>query len=493
MKISSQIILGFTFTLFIIILITIIFYIEKNKYESTSKWLIHTSEVLKSSAQLQKVTVDLETAFRGYLLSGQKEFLRPYYRDGRIFPKAYKNTFDLVADNPPQQQTLKIIEGMVDDWEKNFAQPLIDAKERSTFSEAERITYEKILREKVRSGLIKIKMDSISIEFEKFDNRELALQKERSAKLDESLINVNRMFIGLMGVSIVFVLFLTLFISRSISARIKELVNLSEDLAEGKFSIAKIKETNDELRPLSESLKLTAVKLNEAFSRITVSNKELDQFAYVVSHDLKAPLRAIASLSSWIEEDMGARVTPEISSHIATLKSRIVRMEGLINGLLEYSRIGKIKLENEKVDTYQLVKDIVSDLQIGSQIEVNIQKDMPSVLTPKLRLKQVFQNLIDNAVKYGRSADPRIDITWKDYPGFFEFSITDNGPGIDPEYHDKIFVIFQTLEARDKIESTGIGLSIVKKIVEENRGSIRVESQPGKGTRFIFSWPKNSL
>jgi light-regulated signal transduction histidine kinase (bacteriophytochrome) len=293
-----------------------------------------------------------------------------------------------------------------------------------------------------------------------------------------------------MVLSVIFVIFLTFIIFKSITSRISKLVNLSENLAEGKFDLSKTYESKDELRPLEESLRLTATRLNEAFLKITTSNQELDQFGYVVSHDLKAPLRAMSSLASWIEEDMGKDIPKEVSNHISLLKSRIIRMEGLINGLLEYSRIGKANIEYEYVQISTLLQNIISDLPLNHSVKINIQKDMPEIYAPKLRLGQVFQNLIDNSIRYGKCSNPQIDITFDEFDKYFQFTVADNGPGIDPLYHEKIFVIFQTLEARDKIESTGIGLSIVKKVLEDIGGGIQVESEPGKGAKFIFQWPK---
>lgn len=232
-------------------------------------------------------------------------------------------------------------------------------------------------------------------------------------------------------------------------------------------------------------------------SRITATleerNRELDQFAYVTSHDLKAPLRGIANLSQWIEEDLGTSVTEDIRKQLDLLRGRVHRMEGLIDGILQFSRIGRVKNAVELVDVNELVADVVDLLAPPDNATVMIEPDLPRLHTERLYLQQVFQNLIGNAIKYGSGRpDLRVDVRCADAGGFYQFSVADNGPGIAPQYHDKVFIIFQTLSSRDKVEGTGLGLSLVKKIVELHGGRVWLESQEGAGATFHFTWPKRA-
>jgi PAS domain S-box-containing protein len=220
------------------------------------------------------------------------------------------------------------------------------------------------------------------------------------------------------------------------------------------------------------------------------SNQELDQFAYVASHDLKAPLRGIANLSQWIEEDLGDNLGAENKSQMDLLRGRVHRMEALIDGILQYSRAGRVKAKPEMIDTGLLAKEVIELIAPPPDVTINVALRMPTIRTEKVPLQQVFMNLIGNAVKHARSDDARIDVTWADVGDFYEFSVTDNGPGIAPQYHERIFGIFQTLEARDKVEGTGIGLSVVQKIVEAKGGRVRVISDVGQGATFSFQWPK---
>jgi signal transduction histidine kinase len=219
------------------------------------------------------------------------------------------------------------------------------------------------------------------------------------------------------------------------------------------------------------------------------SNKELDEFAHIVSHDLKAPLRAISNLSLWLQEDLGDSLTGDNRDNFSKLRNRVVRMEALINGILEYSRIGRQSVRSESIDVFLLVQEIVEILGPPANVKIHIQPDLPTLHGPKLLLIQVFSNLISNAIKYNDKADGMIRISAETKDGYYQFMIEDNGPGIPAEYHEKIFMIFQTLQSRDKIESSGIGLTIVKKILTTVGGKIWLTSEPARGTAFLFTWP----
>ena len=240
-----------------------------------------------------------------------------------------------------------------------------------------------------------------------------------------------------------------------------------------------------------ERRKIAEEKQFEYLQNLEKINKELDQFAYVVSHDLKAPLRAISSLSDWIEEDISDKLSEDAKHNFTLLRGRTQRMENLIQGILSYAKAGKQKGEIELVNINKLLLEITDSLSFDSSTKINIAKDFPLIKTEKIKIQQVFSNLLSNAIKYGRKKDSEINIGFQQKKSFYEFYVEDNGPGIEKEYHEKIFIIFQTLYARDQFESTGIGLSIVKKIVNEQNGNIWVQSNVGQGSKFIFTWPIN--
>jgi PAS domain S-box-containing protein len=238
------------------------------------------------------------------------------------------------------------------------------------------------------------------------------------------------------------------------------------------------------------SQKLAEKKLADYTRLLEKSNKELDQFAYIVSHDLKAPLRAISNLSLWLKEDLGSSLSEENNQNLTMLRGRVARMESLINGVLEYSKIGRANIPSQAIDTFSLLGEILEMISPPPHVRVEISPDLPVIAAPKTMLLQVFSNLIGNAIKYNDKEEGLVQVLCKEYETGYEFSVIDNGPGIPEEFHEKIFVIFQTLQSRDKFESTGIGLTIVRRILEDCGGSIRVESSAGQGSKFIFNWPK---
>ncbi|WP_235161520.1 ATP-binding protein [Dyadobacter sp. CY351] len=221
-------------------------------------------------------------------------------------------------------------------------------------------------------------------------------------------------------------------------------------------------------------------------------NAELDQFAYVVSHDLKAPLRAINNLSEWIEEDISHLLEGDTLDQFKLLRGRVHRMESLINGILSYSRAGRMKTVKERFVISSLLEDLHETFNSKKPVSFVFDGNMSMELeTEKITLTQILQNLISNGIKYNDKPEIEITVGWTEEDTKYEFYVRDNGPGISPEFHDRIFVIFQTLQARDEIESTGVGLAIVKKILDEKGGLIRIESTMKEGTKFIFTWPKS--
>ena len=231
----------------------------------------------------------------------------------------------------------------------------------------------------------------------------------------------------------------------------------------------------------------------EELARITRelerSNRELDQFAYVASHDLKAPLRGIANLTQWIEEDLSERLTGESREHMTLLKGRVHRMEALIDGILAYSRAGRLREKPEAIEVGTLIAEVVELLAPPPETTIEIGTDMPTIVAERVPLQQVFLNLIGNAIKYNPRPGAQVAVTVRHLEGWCQFSVADNGPGIAPQYQERIWQIFQTLAARDKVEGTGIGLSVVRKIVEARGGRAWVESELGRGATFHFTWP----
>lgn len=226
--------------------------------------------------------------------------------------------------------------------------------------------------------------------------------------------------------------------------------------------------------------------------QLVKSNQELEQFAYVASHDLKAPLRGIERLASWIEEDNSDALDSKSKENLVLLRQRVNRMSNLISGILQYSRTGHMNVQIHNVNLKPLLQGVIDTLNQSRKFNIHYPDHLPTLQGDEIQLGQIFSNLIDNSIKHHDKENGNIEIDFKDREDFYEFFIKDDGPGIAPEYQKKIFQIFQTLKSRDEFESTGIGLSIVKKIVESQGGKIWVDSAEGAGAIFYFTWPKRS-
>jgi light-regulated signal transduction histidine kinase (bacteriophytochrome) len=235
--------------------------------------------------------------------------------------------------------------------------------------------------------------------------------------------------------------------------------------------------------------KLRQVKVYE--EKLLAANKELEDFAYIISHDLKAPLRGISTLTNWLTEDYKSDLDEEGQELIILLNKRVVRMHGLIDGVLQYSRAGRQKIERVTLDINKIIEEIIDTLSPPEHIKVSITTEMPIIENDATQIRQLFQNFMSNAIKYNDKPNGIVMVSCKDLNTHWEFCVADNGPGINPKYHEKIFQIFQTLHKKDEFESTGIGLTIVSKIITQNEGKIRIESEEGAGAKFFFTIRKH--
>lgn len=252
--------------------------------------------------------------------------------------------------------------------------------------------------------------------------------------------------------------------------------------------ITESKQAEETLRQLNETLEQRVLERTLELQR---SNEELDRFAYIASHDLKAPLRAIDHLANWIGQDEENHLSQTSQVHLTKLRARIQRMNKLLDDLLEYSRVGRQRHPSELVNVVALVRNIVDFLVPPSGFQVFIHEPMPELTTERVPLETVLRNLIANAFKHHREpAKGEVHIFAVERGQWVEFSIQDNGPGIAPNFHQRIFEIFQTLKPRDEVEGSGVGLTVVKKLVEVQGGQIEVVSREGKGALFRFTWPK---
>jgi len=247
-----------------------------------------------------------------------------------------------------------------------------------------------------------------------------------------------------------------------------------------------------ELEKFESQRKKTEEKLKETLKDLERSNKELEQFAYVASHDLQEPLRMVTSYVQLLERRYKDKLDSDANEFIAYAVDGAGRMQSMINDLLDYSRVGTTGKTFEKTNCARVLGQAVVNLQgaIEESGAVIAKNKLPTIKADESQLIQLFQNLIDNAIKFRGKEPSRVHVAAKKKGKEWFFSVQDNGIGIDPQYAERIFVIFQRLHNRKKYSGTGIGLAICKRIAERHGGRIWVESEPGKGSTFFFTIPR---
>ena len=236
--------------------------------------------------------------------------------------------------------------------------------------------------------------------------------------------------------------------------------------------------------------KTAEAQLKKTMQDLVFSNQDLEGFAYVASHDLKSPLRAIDNLSQWIADDMDPVKDESNWERVTLLRKRVARMEELLNSLLSYSRAGKVFDQSDRIHAGELLRGIREVLNVPEGFTIEIGSELDGVLIPRMPLEQVFHNLISNALKHHDKDEGTVSVSVTEEPDHYVFEIKDDGPGIDPNFHDKIFDMFQTLRPRDEVEGSGMGLALVKKMLGRHGGRVEVRSTPGDGSNFIITFPK---
>jgi light-regulated signal transduction histidine kinase (bacteriophytochrome) len=218
--------------------------------------------------------------------------------------------------------------------------------------------------------------------------------------------------------------------------------------------------------------------------------KEFQDFVYIISHDLKAPLRAIMALTDWIATDYADKFDGDGKEQLKMLTTRVTRMQNLLDGVLQYSRIGRITEDPAAIDLNQLLPEIIKTLDAPAKIHITVEGKLPVIVSEPTRIQEVFGHLLSNAVRFMDKPEGFVKVACAEENGFWKFSVTDNGPGIPEQHFEKIFRLFQTLQAKDQFESTGVGLTLAKKIVELYGGKIWLTSTVGQGSTFFFTLPK---
>ncbi|WP_310396242.1 ATP-binding protein [Hymenobacter sp.] len=493
-KTDTKIIVGFAVAVGILLLTASASFWSIRGLSIQTERVEHTYQVMQEVANVTAVLKDAQAGTRGYLLTGDTLYLRPYSMATGQLPASLARLDDLTAENPAQQARLDSLRALVEQ-EFRILRPLTEIDKSVSKSAMQTLldTDRQTLRQ------VRLLYDRIQVQ-------EMAQLAQRSAlqdvfqKATPIVVLVSAVLAVLIVVWLVTKIVKELAdnrrlqseladINAEVGRRIAQIRALAEQVVQGDYSVKITDFENDNLGGLALSLNRMTQTLDASFSALEKRNQELDQFAYVASHDLKAPLRGVTTIVKWIEEELNAELSPQLRTYLDQMKGRLSRLEDLINGLLTYARVGRTAQPPTTVDVSQLLGE-VAELVVPPDFTLRIGPGMPAFVTDRLGLQQVFTNLLGNAVKYHQRGAGHLEVTCHENGRYYEFRVQDDGPGIAPEYHQKIFLLFQTLRDRHTAESTGIGLSIVQKIIDEHHGSIRVESVPGQGAGFIFTWPK---
>jgi signal transduction histidine kinase len=457
----------------------------------------HTRALIEAADDLVRALTDAETGQRGYLITGADRYLSSYRAGVPDVAAALHSLRDLTAGDAHEQSEVDSLAAFSTNKLAELDTTIVLRRD-SGFAAAAAV----VLTDRGRSYMLGARRVS-----DRLKSEELALLAVRDRR---QAVNAFVTF-GIIGAGSLIAFALAVLITQAIRVDVElreqdrlqieaQSAQLQDQATELEAQQVELEAQTDDLRFSNDDLQAANARAERALrahrialARVQRSNEELDQFAYVASHDLKAPLRGIANLATWLEEDLAGAITPQAREHMTLLRGRVQRMEALIDGILQYSRAGRVGTGAERVDVGALLREIVELLAPPPTVAIVIGGDFPVLETERVPLQQVFLNLIGNAIKYTRRPDAIIRVDGTVIDGTWTFSVADNGPGIATEYHERIFGIFQTLEARDKVEGTGIGLSVVKKIVEARGGRVTLESAAGGGATFRFTWPEQPI
>jgi signal transduction histidine kinase len=414
-------------------------------------WVTHTRDVLKSVQLLRYSMEAVSSNIRGFLITGEESYLETYRTNRSSLEQESESVRNLTVDNPAQQRRIPVLDGLIAHRIQR-AELLITLQRTAGFEAA---------ADSIRSGPGKQITDDFEAIADQFQNEELRLLAIRNAEVENSVAQtVTTLVVGsILGLLITGVAGWSAY--RDSSKRKRAEATL----------LLKMKELNR-------------------------SNEELAQFASVASHDLQEPLRTVANYAQLLSRRYKGKLDADADEFIAFVVDGATRMNGLIQDLLTYSRVGAKEAHFHNVDSDEALQQAIINLRgaieaSGAQVT---HDPLPAVVADKMQLTQLFQNLVGNAIKYQKPGVPKIHVSaTKNGTKRWGFSVKDNGLGIAPQHFEKIFGMFQRLHNREEFAGTGIGLAICKKIVEQHGGSISVESQPGQGSIFHFTLAESEV
>lgn len=485
MKLSRLLFLTDLLILVLLTVATILNYRYHNLVRANADFLSNSSDVVKYGNRFQKNLLTMQRSMRGFLLTKQEYLLDSFHVTREDNDKTIALLLDAVKENKFQVNRIQKINAVYQDWIKTDVQSGIDGLQQR--KDSIKITAEDLRQvfqkeESINRRLWPLMQTVLDAEYRMRMVRRAGL--ERSEQRTKTVTLAFNVFAILIGFAIA--VFLSVYISR----RISKMVQMADAIADGNYDTHVPETGSDELNKLAISLNRMEDTLKDNISQLEERNKELDRFGYIVSHDLKAPLQMIDMTLEFTLEDHGAQMPDEAKENLAMVRDRIKSMQEMIGGILAYSRAGRITTDAETIDLKQLLNQIVQDLPKKEGVSIIIKEPMPSIKTHKLLLAQVLTNLISNAVKYHDKTDGFVSVSVREEVNQYVFQVQDNGPGIPSVLVDRIFNLFDNLDKKTGYDSSGVGLAIVKKILQERGDTIEVKTEASHGTTFNFTWRK---
>ncbi|MGN6617337.1 MAG: sensor histidine kinase [Ilyomonas sp.] len=490
MKISSLIFSGFLFILLLFSITTYINSRQAEKVKANAEYVSQSSTIVRQSNRFQRNILNMVSGLRGYLLTGEEYFIQAYNASVSENDAILKELAILSKEDSVQQVEFEKIKSLNNELTQKYNNIIENAREerRSNHKTTTnlRSEYKVILEQETENKTD----DNLQQTLRRFINYEYEKREVRKNNLASLVSRTKNISFGLTLFSVVAGFVIALTLAYSISKRVRKMVNMADSIAQGNYDMRLEDKSKDEVGQLAVSLNHMSKTLSETIHALQRKNEELDQYAHIVSHDLKSPLRGMGNVISWIEEDHREELTPKVQEYFEIIKGRLSKAENLIRSILLYAKVDSRNHEKEQVDVKELVDEITESIAIKEGIKINVNKNLPVVFTEKIPLFQVLSNLISNAIKHHDKEKGEVKIYHKELPDHYEFFVADDGPGIAKNYLNKIFVIFQTLQQSNSFESTGVGLAIVKKILDKRQEKISITSEPGKGSVFSFTWTK---
>jgi signal transduction histidine kinase len=465
---------GFAFAFVIMAVIAVLAFYQAQVFKKTTEGMAQSQDILRGLERMRAAIAGAETSHRGYLITGNASYLQAYQKMLADIGPEMKRIAGLVSDNPQQSAQLVELKLNIDARAKTFEQ-VIAAYQRHGFKPAQEL----VAQDTGRGQTVQAyrNMDDMGALIQQQLTGSQQLQAAAEARLRYSIAALAVVLLA--ALSLIYLL-----VTRSVAAARRAEKLLS------RLNVAL--ETRVTERTLQ--LEQRSLQLEERSAQLEKTNLQLESFSYSVSHDLRAPLRAISGFSQILERRHRNELSEEGRHFLDNIVEASAHMGRLIDDLLSYSRLGRKAIVLKPVATGQILLNISTTLQsriVETRSSLHIPDDLPAVIGDHTLLTQIFTNLIDNALTYRKLEIPaQVSVHWRNAGnGQVVISVSDNGIGIAAEHFEKIFSVFQRLHSQDEYPGTGIGLAVVQKSVDMQNGKVWLESTPGSGTTFHVQLP----